>query len=246
MAKNLKTKLKRRGRPRKHVSGNRSKTEAAPAAETEKNQSLPTGTNAPSAIENSSEGESAFEKIVAESKARIAEAAPIERNSKRGRGRPRGSARPRSAEVSSTAAPVDGVAQAPQATATPELAPHLVVPIQALSIIPARKYGVAELAFTQDEASAISISLDNAIRAWFPTVETMDPRFAALGMLGLTVGTIGFQKFQIYSEVKSRREPPAPVAPPTEVQPSETRPPVAEDELFPVSAANFFRKEVSQ
>lgn len=141
--------------------------------------------------------QTAFETIVAESKTVIAEADPSP--VKRGRGRPKKS----DAEtVASSPAPVVPVAQPP-----PDISLYIKGPLVALSKIPAHRTGIPSLALDDDEAAACANALNEIAKAFVPDANAMSPKTAAVVMGILTFGSIGFTKYQIYSEEMSRRHP---------------------------------------
>lgn len=136
-----------------------------------------------------------FAKVVAESKAAIAAEGQKE---VRKRGRPPGS----------TNKPSEGSPQAPQAlgpAAPPALSVYLKGPLMALSSIPAGRHKIPELALTEEEAVSCAQSLDACLQAFIPDLNNMSPKTAAILGVCLTVGSIGFNKYAIYSGVMEER-----------------------------------------
>jgi len=168
--------------------------------------------------------QAAFEQIVAESKAAIqgSEPGPV----KRGRGRPRKESQ---APIPEAISPAPIVAPAP----APDITEHIKGPIQALSKIPAHRHGIPALALDEDEAKACATALNEILKAFVPDQNTMSPKTAAVVMGVLTFGSIGFTKYQIYSEEMEKREPRKPVP---EVQEEIAQMPVM------ASASDHFRR----
>lgn len=139
-----------------------------------------------------------FEKTIQESKDAIYNEA--QKNVKRGRGRPpkdasqaSGSPSPKAGTVSQQPAPM------------PKLSVYLAPPLQALSQIPARKHGIPELAFDSAEAMLVADAFDNLLNVFIPDLNKMSPKTAAIFTFGITVSSVGFQKYSIYSQVMSER-----------------------------------------
>lgn len=86
----------------------------------------------------------------------------------------------------------------------PDITKHLIAPIIGISKIPALRYKVPELAFSPDEAFLCAASLQEVLNAFVPDVSKMSPKTAALISFGVTVGSIGFSKYQIYLEKKPK------------------------------------------
>jgi hypothetical protein len=144
-----------------------------------------------------------FSKVVEESEARLqsenqtsgthaAAAAP----SKRGPGRPRKS-QTQPTSVSSAAPPAGG-SQTEVILPPLDVSKELIVPIQSISKLPATRYGIPELAFTEAEAGACAVACSNVLNAFFPDLSKISPKTAAVVVACTTVGTIGFQKYQIF------------------------------------------------
>ena len=152
-----------------------------------------------------------FKKIVDESKERLA-SEPQKEVKKRGR--------PQGWRKSPEQKPLE---QAPSpslnqsATPAPNISEHLIIPIQALSKLPASKHKIPDLAFTPDEAKACAEAMQACINAFIPDVQNMSPKTGAVVSVVLTFGTIGFSKYQIYSEEMEKRLPKIP-----EIKPNET------------------------
>lgn len=149
-----------------------------------------------------------FGKIVEESKARLAadepkptpDAPPV----KRPVGRPR---KDPNAPPKEKKDPVESKMNAAEVVSEIDLAAHLTLPIQALSRIPAQKHQIPELAFSAEEARACAEACNGVINAFAPQLEKMSPQSAAVLSAGLVFGSIGFSKFQIYTQVmEARRE----------------------------------------
>lgn len=93
----------------------------------------------------------------------------------------------------------------------PDISKHLIAPLIGLSKVPANRYSITELALDQDEAKAIAESL-NQLYAVFAPQGQMSPKTAAICGVVLTVGSIGFSKYQIYMDKKPQPTPePEPV-----------------------------------
>ncbi len=165
----------------------------------------------------------AFKKVVSESKLKLTlEPTP----EKRGRGRPRKirveAAAPGTASVPSGQSVV-------QPTPPPDISKYLIHPIVSVSKIPAHRTGIAEVAFTIEEAELCAHSLNDLLNAFVPEIGEMSPKTAAVISAVSTFGSISFQKFQIYLAKKNEVKPIPP--PPPEVAP---RPP---GPAFPVTEA---------
>ncbi len=136
-----------------------------------------------------------FKKIVEKSRENIQEAATQKEN-KRGRGRPK-KIRPeeekKRPEIGSS--PSNPTISAQPA---PDISQYLKNPIQFVSKIPAAKYQIPELAFSDDEATACAESINGILQAFVPDQNSMDPKTASILSLGMVVGSIGFQKYMIY------------------------------------------------
>lgn len=90
-------------------------------------------------------------------------------------------------------------------TPTPDLSAFLEAPLIGLSKIPAAKYSCPEVALTQDEAKAIAESLNGVLNAFFPTLESIDPKMMSLFVLGTTCGSIAMSKVMIYQEKQAEK-----------------------------------------
>lgn len=148
--------------------------------------------------------ENDFAATVAESKERLA-AEPL-KPVKAGRGRPKGSrkVRPGAESTESTKQSTETAAPLP-GTPPPNVTEHLVLPIQAISRLPAIRFKIPELAFTREESLMAAESLNAVLEAFVPDLEKMSPKTAAILTAGLTFGSLGFTKYQIYSEVMEKR-----------------------------------------
>ncbi len=143
-----------------------------------------------------------FNRIVAESKSKLAQA-DLEVK-KRGRGAPK---KPRDANgniirASSGPGPESASLHQSQSVANPtpapDISPYLIRPIIALSSIPASRAGIPELIFSPDEAGAVAFSLNQLLNVFIPDIGLMSPKTAAIISAGATIGTIIFSKYQIY------------------------------------------------
>lgn len=133
-----------------------------------------------------------FKKIVDKSKENIQEAS-LKNESKRGRGRPkkiRTEEEKKRPEIEST----NLVSVQP----APDISEYLKNPLIFISKIPAAKYQIPELAFSDDEASACAASINGILQAFVPDQNAMDPKTASILSLGMVAGSIGFQKYMIY------------------------------------------------
>jgi hypothetical protein len=182
-----------------------------------------------------------FGAIVQESKEKIEGAGKRDPAVKRGRGRPKGTTKRPSVEgaagsASPGLAPTDtntGAGAAP-----PDVSKILVPSIKAISKIPAVKFQIADLAFTDEEAISCAESLNAILEAFVPDVEKMSPKTAAVITAGVTFGSIGFAKFQIYSNEMERRRGKNIQAQRTEVE--NTSKPTEEIQVVP--AENYFKR----
>lgn len=93
--------------------------------------------------------------------------------------------------------------QAP--TPPPDISKFLKVPLIALSQIPATKNKIPELALSSDEAEAVAQSFNQILEAFIPDVGQMSPKTAAVISAAVVVGSIGFQKYQVYAAVQEQR-----------------------------------------
>lgn len=175
-----------------------------------------------------------FSKIVEESKAKIHDAAMVEVK-KRGRGRPQKTLQ-NSNNTNSTpqSNPIQGISTVGPIQPPPDITPYLVEPMLAVSKIPARKYGIPELAFTREEAQLCSQALNDCLRAFIPDLNSMSPKTAAILGLCVTIGSVGFSKYQVYLEHKPKTEKPEP-----EIQVTNSE----NQKNFGQSAEDYFKKQ---
>lgn len=146
-----------------------------------------------------------FAKTIEESKAIIHEEAQKKvRKGRSDRGKPR----------TKDPAQVNGASVSPQPnqainTQGPnqqtDLSPYLITPIQALSTLPAKKHNIPELSLTSEEAKACAEALNNCFNVFVPNMNQMSPKTAAVMGAFMVFGSIGFTKYQIYSEVMEKR-----------------------------------------
>jgi hypothetical protein len=183
-----------------------------------------------------------FSEVVKSSEARVRDEMLNSQTPKRGRGRPRKSdssdqpkARPTNSIPSNGSQAVQGL------TPTPSIATFIAPPLRAISMGPARKHGIPELALSDDEAKMCADSLDAVLKAFAPSIEQMNPKTGAIIGLCSTVGVIAFTKYSIYSQVQEAR-----MAHVQEVvnksRPKENEP-EAPQGIIP--ATNYFRKEAA-
>lgn len=165
-----------------------------------------------------------FNKTIQESKDAIQNAEL--KDVKKGPGRPRKSVQ----GVAQT--PTSGPSGIPMAQPPPDVSVYLVVPIQAISKIPAAKHNIPELAFTEEEALACAKALDQCVRAFIPDLNTMSPKTAAILSLSLTLGTIGFTKYSIYSAEIAKRQPKPEIIPEPTEKPKEKPANISVGEYF--------------
>lgn len=147
----------------------------------------------------------------------------------RGPGRPKkdeGQPSVAPATNSSTSAPENSSVNKPL-----DLTPYLIVPIQALSKIPANNTGIEELMFSVDEAGACAHSLNEVLNAFAPAGQ-LNPKTAAILGAFSTFGSIGFMKYQIYLEKRKIRE---------DFSKEEIEPEIKKQENM-ISAEDHFRK----
>ncbi len=93
------------------------------------------------------------------------------------------------------------------ATSSPIDAKVLIEPFKIISKIPARKYGVKEIALDTDEATMLAEATDKLITAYLPDLEKMSPKAAAWLTFGLTASSLFLSKAMIYSETMQSRYP---------------------------------------
>lgn len=176
-----------------------------------------------------------FSKVVEESKMKIHEAG-LQETKKRGRGRPpkASSQAPISSSAAQSTSGLSGPTMATNTMPPPDISPYLVDPLIAISKIPAKNYGIEDLALSREEASMCATALNECLKAFVPDLGTMDPKTAAILGLFVTVGSIGFTKYQIYLEKKPRIQAPEPT-----VQEF-----AAENQAMNgVAAENYFRRQ---
>lgn len=139
-----------------------------------------------------------FQKTIEESKQTIQN--EKQKEVKKGRGRPR---------KSGDTGPAVQAAASPQntglSTQSTDLSPYIMVPLQALSGIPAKKHGIPELALNAEEAKACAEALNQMFNVFVPNINQMSPKTAAVLGAFMVFGSIGFTKYQIYSEVQDAR-----------------------------------------
>jgi len=192
---------------------------------------------------------SEFKEVVQESRDRIrtAELPPPKATGKRGRGRPR--------KTDAGPAPVQGAA--PQTNPPPgpppggvDLTPHLVMPITLVSLIPARRFRCEGLIFTNEEAMALATALNGVFNAFVPDMSRMSPKTAAVLTFGITAGSIGVIKYQIYLEhlANLRTKKPEPTTNPLPQVPVEPQVEQKDGEAPPmpeggVLATDAFKKQ---
>lgn len=145
-----------------------------------------------------------FSKVIEESKQKIHETGIIE-TKKRNRGRPQKTASTQSAVPLNNSQPLPPNLGGP-VNPPPDITPFLVEPLIAVSKIPARNHGIKELALTKEEAQLCATALNECLKAFVPDMGTMSPKTAAVIGLFVTVGSVGFSKYQVYLENKPREE----------------------------------------
>lgn len=199
-----------------------------------------------------------FAQVVAESK-EVIHAQPLEKvRSKRGRpslseaekiarakasntaeGRP-SQGHPTNNDSASGESSTDG--RPGQSNPGPSAIPFLVAPIKALSNIPAANHKMPELAFSEEEAHACAVALDQLLQAYIPDLNNMSPKAAAVLGCCLTFGSIGFNKYAIFQKIQSERmkAEPAIIEPTIISEPAKTQ-----DEAI-IGADNFFGRKVNQ
>lgn len=187
-----------------------------------------------------------FEKIIQESKIKIAEESQNAQTKKR-RGRPpknsntqsQSNARPNqssdqsSSGITSSSAPNSNTGGTVQPT--PDITNYLVEPIIALSSIPAKNTGCDGLIFSRDEATVCAQSLNQLLLAFAPTLNQMSPKTAAILGVCTTFGSIGFTKYAIYSDWYEKNKKPEK---PVEVQSTNA----VDQQNFGITAEDFFRR----
>lgn len=159
-----------------------------------------TTSESPSNIQAS--GTNDFSKTIQESKTAIREAAQKNLNGKRGR---KAYPRDEAGNIIRPTQTMGNVAHSPS-VGGPDLTEILVTPLKLLSQIPARKHKMPDLALTGEEALAIANSLNKVLDAYIPDLSRMSPKASALLMAGVTIGSVGVTKYQIYLENKNERQ----------------------------------------
>lgn len=177
-----------------------------------------------------------FQKTIEESKQTIQN--EKQKEVKKGRGRPRKSGDTGPAVVGTSQAPPQNNGLSPQST---DLSPYIVVPLQALSGIPAKKHNIPELALNAEEAKACAEALNQMFNVFVPNINQMSPKTAAVLGAFMVFGSIGFTKYQIYSEVQDAR---AAARRPEEPGQDKAAPPQSEIKLEPGQrpADKYFRR----
>lgn len=141
-----------------------------------------------------------FQKTVAESKAAVqAEGEKKVRKGRSDKGRAR-----KPGDTSQHQAAQPGTPQS-QPQGQTDLSPYIAVPLQALSGIPAKRHGIAELALSPEEAKACAEAINGIFNAFVPNINQMSPKTAAIMGAVMVFGSIGFTKYQIFSEVSAER-----------------------------------------
>jgi polysaccharide pyruvyl transferase WcaK-like protein len=79
-----------------------------------------------------------------------------------------------------------------QVQPAPDISKYIKNPIQFVSKIPAAKYQIPELAFSDEEAMACAESINGILQAFVPDQNAMDPKTASVLSLGMVVGYISF------------------------------------------------------
>lgn len=174
-----------------------------------------------------------FEKIIQESKIKIAEESQNAQTKKR-RGRPR---KGDNQQSQSPSRPDQSSSQSSSGVtiSTPDITNYLVEPIIALSSIPAKNTGCDELIFSKDEATACAQSLNQLLQAFAPSLNQMSPKTAAILGVCTTFGSIGFTKYAIYSDWYEKNKKPEK---PVEVQSTNA----VDQQNFGITAEDFFRR----
>lgn len=108
---------------------------------------------------------------------------------------------------------------APQAQASQiDHSTLLVEPIKIISMVPARKHDIPDLAFDDQEAQALAQSIDKVFNAYFPDIEKMSPKAAAWISFGMVTVSLTVSKVSIYQAVmmerkkNQKRDAPRPVS----------------------------------
>lgn len=95
--------------------------------------------------------------------------------------------------------------QAASVSAAPVLKPMVIM----VSTLPALRFKMKELTFTDEEAEPIAQALDGVLNAYMPELTGMNPKTAALLTLGVVVASATVGKMQVYYAIKASREPEA-------------------------------------
>ena len=194
---------------------------------------------------SSPEVPTAFEQVIAQSKAAIEEESANRTGARRGRGRPPkhrpvSTAPSQGTPQSSTQSTSSLAAQAPVAP-PPDISKALIMPLIAVSKIPARSYRCADLVLTDEEAAACADALNNILTAFVPDQNTMSPKTAAVVMGAITFGSIGFSKYLILQQSREAQKAKMKEQEKIEVQ-DVIR---AEQERVQTTATDFYRREVT-
>lgn len=186
-----------------------------------------------------------FEKVVAESKGKIQEEMISKQPKKRGRPSKNHSTTQGSSPVQpnqTNSTQPTGI-QGP--SNFPDISNQMKIPIQVASRIPAIRYQIAELAFDDSEALAVSQAVNEVLKAFIPDVEKMSPKTAAILSCSLVLGSISFNKYMIYTDVMTARralnkqQKPENTENKVENQSNETGPVLNKDSI---NANQLFRK----
>lgn len=192
--------------------------------------------------------QSNFADIVKESKENIEGSGKKEPAVKGKRGRPKGSTKARPTVDGSPSTVGSSESAGSVATGAPKPAPNisreLILPIKALSRIPAVNYKIPDLAFNDEEAGACAEALQSCLNAFIPDVENMSPKTAAVVTGMLTFGSIGFSKYQIYSEEMQKRRGSVRERANQEVEATNAPTPAPQEIPGTIPAANYFRRDV--
>lgn len=146
----------------------------------------------------------------------------------------RGPGRPKKDEGQPSVAPSNGAPHHSQDSSVNkplDISQYLVVPLQALSKIPANNTGIPELMLEPNEALACAISLNEVLNAFAPAGQ-LNPKTAAILGAFSTFGSIGFMKYQIYLEKRKPKE---------DFSKEEIEPEIKKQENM-ISAEDHFRK----
>lgn len=148
---------------------------------------------------------SALRKSIEESKKELAQTV----QSATPAGLKRGPGRPRKNTPNDNGVGAVKDAESEQAAASmppPDISLFIKTPLKMVSKIPATKYQIPELAFTDDEAMDCAQALNGLVNAFVPNMNSMDPKTAAVIGACSVFGSVGFQKYMIYQDkIKERR-----------------------------------------